>query len=63
MTLANGEREQRKAVTAQKGAGSAESCLALDRDISRHIWAKTRPIPHPKEAPDGRGCEDSIDIE
>jgi hypothetical protein len=62
MMLADGKWEQRKAATARKGAGSTESRLALDRDISRHIWAKTRPIPHPKEVPDGRGCEDSIDL-
>jgi hypothetical protein len=63
MRLADGKRLQRKAVTARKGAGSAESRLALDRGVSNHIWPKIRPIPYPKEVPDGRGCEDSMDIE
>ena len=63
MMLADGKRLQRKAVTARKGAGSADSRLALENRVSNHIRPKLRPIPYPKEVQDGRGCEDSMDIE
>jgi hypothetical protein len=62
MMLADGKWKQRKAVMARKGAGSAETRLALTRSVLSHIWTKIRPIPYPKEVPDGPGCKDSMDI-
>jgi hypothetical protein len=41
-------------VTARKDAESVGSRLALDRGVSRHIWANIRPILYLKEVPDGR---------
>jgi hypothetical protein len=61
--LADGKWEQRKAATVREDAGSVDSRLALDHRVSNHIRPKIWPIPHPKEVPDGRGCEDSTDIE
>jgi hypothetical protein len=63
MRLADGKPEQRKAATVREDAGNIDSRLALDHRVSNHIRPKLRPIPYPKEVPDGRGCEDSIDIE
>jgi hypothetical protein len=62
MRLADGKREQQKAATVQEDAGSVDSRLALDHRVLNHIRPKLRLIPYPKEVPDGRGCEDLIDI-
>jgi hypothetical protein len=63
MRLVDGKRAQRKAATARKGRWKRGITTALGQCFSNHIRPKIWPIPHPKEAPDGRGCEDSIDIE
>jgi hypothetical protein len=63
MRLAESKRLQRKAATARKGRWKRGITTDLGRCFLNHIRPKTRPIPYPKEVPDGRGCEDSIDIE